>query len=140
MPFALVVIGLVLVMSAIKGTQKQLGAQVVSDFSGSNSFLVWMFSIVLVGCLGYVPALQKFSRAFLALILVAIVLAHNGFFTELYSAIQSGPKAPTGPVSISAQPATSSGSSGILGSITGLFGGGGGGILSGIGSLFGSFL
>jgi hypothetical protein len=103
MPFALVIVGLIAVMSAIKGTQQQLGAQLVKDFTGQNSFLVWMAAICTVGLIGYIPALQKFSRAFLVLVILAIILSHQGFFQQLYAALQAGPTAPQGGVSLSAQ-------------------------------------
>ena len=120
MPFALLIIGLCCVMSGVKGTQKQLGAKLVGDFTGTNNFLEWMVALVCVGAIGYIPGLEKLSRAFLALCLISIIVAHNGVFTQLFQAINAGPQAPTGAVSLSAQTQTAAGPQpgGIMGFIS----------------------
>ncbi len=77
MPFMLIVVGLVLVITSIQNTYAALGAQITKDFSGSQGFLVWILALIAVGALGYVPGWEKFSRWFLALILIAIILAQS---------------------------------------------------------------
>lgn len=90
MPFALITIGLALIVSGIKNTQSQLGAQVVKDFTGAGNFIYWVLAIFCVGALGYIPQLDKFSKAFMGLIIVALFISNKGFFSQFTVAIQSG--------------------------------------------------
>lgn len=94
MPFALVIFGLIFIVTGVKGTTKALGRQVVSDFSGPQSFLYWFIAIGAVGALGAVPAFKNFSRAFMTLIIVAMVIRNGGVFDKLIEAIKTGPIAP----------------------------------------------
>lgn len=87
MPFALLIIGLLLVVAGFQNTHKELGSQIVNDFTGQNNFIYWIAAIGIVGALGYVKALEPFSRMFLALILVSIFLANKGFFNQLNASL-----------------------------------------------------
>jgi len=94
MPFALVIIGLVLIVTGAKDTYQQLGKQVVSDFTGENNFTWWLVSLGAVGSLGYVKAIRPFSQAFLILIILAMVIKNGGFFQLATAALEAGPEAP----------------------------------------------
>lgn len=87
MPFALLVVGITLLTAGVRGTQGTLFSLIQGDFSGSDNFVYWFVAIILVGLLGYVPKLKYLSWAFLALILVVLLLSHNGFFGKLTSAL-----------------------------------------------------
>lgn len=104
MPYALVIIGLIMVITGILNTYAQLATQLQSDFTGQKSFIVWIIALGSVGALGYVKDLRQFSHYFMALILIALVLSNKGFFANFTAAIAAGPKAPTA----SAQPSGSS--------------------------------
>lgn len=75
MPFAFMIVGLVLVVTGLQNTYATLGAQLQKDLFGPQGFIVWAIALIFVGLLGYVQELAKFSRWFLALILIAIILA-----------------------------------------------------------------
>lgn len=91
MPFALLTIGMILVVTGFQNTYKQFGAQVAGDFSGQNNFFYWVVAIGIVGALGYNDTLKPFSRAFLVLIIVGIMLSNGkGFFSRLNSDVQAG--------------------------------------------------
>ncbi len=90
MPFALLMIGILAVVVGIRDTQKEFGQQLVSDFTGSGNFIYWVISIFAIGFLGYIPELQKFSRAFLSLVILSLLLSNKGFFAQFNSQIQSG--------------------------------------------------
>lgn len=96
MAFVFTIVGLLMIVTGVKGTYAQFGSQVASDFTGSKPFTYWVFAIVSVGALGYIDALRTVSRMFLALIIVAMVLANRGFFSQLTSALKQGPVAPQG--------------------------------------------
>jgi hypothetical protein len=95
MPFALVFVGLILIVTGSRNTYQQFGAKLVGDFTGPNNFLYWIAAIGAVGALGYVDSLKTFSRVFMSLILVSMILANGGVFAKLQAAIASGPVAPT---------------------------------------------
>ena len=110
MPFVLVAIGLLMIITGINNTYAQFGAQLQGDFSGSKSFIVWILALGSVGALGYINDLRNFSHYFMALILIAMVLSNKGVFQNFQAAIAKGPTAPSGATS-SAQAALSPSSS-----------------------------
>lgn len=98
MGISFVLVGLVLIITGARDTYAQLGTQLNKDFTGSGNFTYWVVSIAAVGALGYIPALKTFSHWFVALILLALLLSHKGFFSKFSAALQSGPAAaPTSP-------------------------------------------
>jgi hypothetical protein len=82
MPFAFLIVGLVLVISAVRGTSSQLLTLLKGDFTGSNNFTAWMLAILLVGSLGYIKQIQPLSRAFLVLLVIVLLLSNGGFFAK----------------------------------------------------------
>lgn len=94
MGFVLVAGGLLMIVTGAKGTYSQFGSQVASDFTGPGNFTYWIVSLGAVGSLGYIEALRAFSRMFMALILIAMVLSNKGFFAKFSDALKSGPIAP----------------------------------------------
>ena len=99
MPFALITIGLIFFLSALNTVNgqpayKALSTQLYSDiFTSSPSFIKWALALVAVGFIGYIPGAKKPADWFMFLIIIGMVLANGGFFTQLESAIQSGPTA-----------------------------------------------
>ena len=94
MPYALLFIGTVLIVAGIRNTQGQLGKLLVSDFTGAGNFIYWIIAIIVIGSIGYIQGFEKFSRAFMTLIIVGLLLSNQGFFTQFLSAIQSGTAQP----------------------------------------------
>lgn len=94
MPFALVAIGLLMIITGINNTYAQFGAQLQTDFTGQKSFLVWIVAFIMVGALGYIKDLRTFSHYFMALILISMFLSNKGVFAQLQAAIAQGPTAP----------------------------------------------
>jgi len=91
MPFALVTIGLIMIVTGAKGTQNELGEQVLKDFTGENNFLYWIASIGTVGALGYIKPIEPLSRAFMALIIIAMIIRNGGFF-DMFTAALTPPE------------------------------------------------
>lgn len=126
MPFALLLIGLLMVVTGFQDTYVAFGQQIQKDFTGSGNFTYWLLAIFLVGALGYVQGLENFSRAFMVLIIVAIFLnkGNSSFFSNFSSALSSGT---TSSVDAVGQPLAGSGaasggssassSTGLLGSV-----------------------
>lgn len=87
MPFALILIGLALVISAIRGTHGDLAKLLKNTFTGEGNFLIWIIVIGVLGLIGYNQKGQTFSRYAMALVLLAMVLANGGVFEKFMSAI-----------------------------------------------------
>lgn len=94
MPFALVFIGLIMIVTGAKGTHAALGKQVVADFTGPGNFFYWIAAVGTVGALGSIPGFKPFSRMFMTLIIVAMIIKNGGVFDKLIEAIKTGPIAP----------------------------------------------
>jgi hypothetical protein len=95
MPFALTVIGLLLIVTGVRNTYAQFGAQVQRDVMGDKGFIRWIIALGAVGAIGYVKDLRTFSHYFMALILISMVLSNQGFFQKFQAAIDAGPVSPT---------------------------------------------
>jgi len=87
MPFVLIIIGLTLIVASARGTLPNLGKLLKDDFTGPNNFFLWLIAIGTVGMLGYYKPGEKFSRAFMALILIAMVIRNGGFYEKLVEAL-----------------------------------------------------
>lgn len=133
MPLAFLIIGLAIAVTAFRGTYGQFGTLVAKDFTGSNSFLVWIGAIIAIGLLGYIPGLEKPSRLMIALLLLVVFLKNGGVFDKFKQAVSTAQPAaaqPTvakvsGPAPVQVQ-ISGGGSGGGLGSIIGAFSGSGG--------------
>jgi hypothetical protein len=97
MPFVLITVGLVLFVLALNSNgpnpvYKQFGTQLYSDLFTSNPpFYKWALALVAVGFIGYIPGAKKPADWFMFLIIIGMVLANGGLFTQLESALQAGP-------------------------------------------------
>lgn len=83
MPFALLIVGVVLLVSSVRNTQDDLYALVKGDFTGPNNYLYWMVSILLIGAVGYIPTLKPLSRIFLVLVIVVLFVRKGGVGTNI---------------------------------------------------------
>jgi len=95
MPFALLIIGLLLIATGGRGTYAQFGAMVVGDFTqapagGGPTFTTWLIALAAVGVLGYIPQVQTISRMLLALVLLVLLLRNRGFFDQFQAALKQG--------------------------------------------------
>lgn len=82
MPFAFIIIGLMLLVSGVRNTQTDLYTLVKGDFTGDNNFIFWTLSILAIGAVGYAPRLKPVANAFLVLVIVVLFLSNKGFFAN----------------------------------------------------------
>lgn len=96
MPFALAIIGVVLLVASVRNTQSDLYTLVKGDFTGKNNFIYWTLAILFIGSFGYVPKLKPISVGFLTLVVIVLILARGnpdptkiggGFFQKFMDAI-----------------------------------------------------
>jgi hypothetical protein len=92
MPLLFIGTGLVLILTGIKGDPSKLWALVQGDFSGQNNFVYWLVAMLILGGLGYIPALRNLSRLFIVLVVIVLLLDNKGFFVQAQSFINSGNK------------------------------------------------
>lgn len=112
MPFALILIGIILLVAGIRNTYgmttasgaKGLLGLVEGDFAAG--FIPWIVAIGLIGALGYVPKLRPLSIAFMTLLLLVLVISHNGVFAQLQSFVTGGAAAGGGSSANPLQPVT----------------------------------
>ncbi len=86
MAFALLIIGAVLLISAVKGTTdgpNGLFALVQGDFTGQGNFIYWLAAILVIGALGYIPKLKPISVALLGLVIIVLFLKRGDPSTSL---------------------------------------------------------
>jgi hypothetical protein len=77
MPLIFIGAGAVFILVGLNGNAGQLYALIASDFQGPNNFIYWMIAMLLLGSLGYIKGLEHFSRLFLILVIVGLLLDKN---------------------------------------------------------------
>lgn len=100
MPFLFLIVGVVMVVSAVRGTNQDLVTLLKGDFTGKGNYLYWMLSILVIGAVGYIPDLKPVSRAFLVLVVVVLFINNRGVFqkfTEAINTTQTKTPTPTKP-------------------------------------------
>ena len=88
MPYVIVILGIVLVVTALRGTTAMLGKQIATDTVAAGGFVWWFIAILIIGGLGYIKALRGLSDAFLALVIIALVVSNKGIFDQAQSAVE----------------------------------------------------
>lgn len=74
MPIFLIIAGAIFLIASTRGTHIQLGELLKLQFTGSGSFTAWAFAFVLIALVGTVEQLRPLSRAFMALLLLVMIL------------------------------------------------------------------
>lgn len=85
MGFALIIIGLVLVLSAVRNETDELNAILADDFlgrGGQGSYFTWVVAMLLIGAIGVYKPLRPVSDGFLALVIVVLLIGNEGFFSK----------------------------------------------------------
>lgn len=121
MPFVLLLVGVLCLIVAVKGTQGTLYDLLKAEFTGTNNFVVWAAAIMVLGLLGYIKPIRPVTHAFIALIVLVMILANgSGVFSKLGTAF-AHPNAPKGTTTGSGDTSsTGSSGSGSTGKLTGL--------------------
>lgn len=71
MPLAIILVGAVVLVSALRNTQGDLAAALAADMPG---FATWFAAVLSIGAVGWIPGMQTFSRWLLILVLLVLVL------------------------------------------------------------------
>lgn len=89
MPITLLIIGIILIDVAVRGTQDDFFRLVKGDFTGRQNFLVWLVALLAVAAIGYIPKLKPVSNWLLVLLVTVILLSNRGFFAEFQRQISA---------------------------------------------------
>lgn len=118
MPLAAIILGAIILDLAFRGTEHEFAQQLGKDFGAGSSFLSWAAAIVILGALGYVPALHRVSTLALGLVIVVMVLKNGGLFQQLSNVITSPPQ-PAPAISLASYQSSGAGAAGgLLGAAT----------------------
>ena len=85
MSFALIVIGILFTVSAVRNTHVCLVNTIIGEFRGPGNFLYWVAALAILGAIGYSETLRPLSDGLLVLILLALFLTRGkqGLFKNL---------------------------------------------------------
>lgn len=98
-------IGAILVVASIRGTQGVLFSALATDVPG---YVVWAAAIVALGAIGFVPELKPISRGLLILVVIVIVLRnYQQIIAGFQGSIKSAETAPSSGEAASGAPVTS---------------------------------
>jgi hypothetical protein len=130
MPIALLIIGILFLTAAVRGTQQELFDTLRDDFTGPNNFIYWGLAFFIIGAIGYWKPAKPLSNAFMGLVVVVLFLSNRGFFNRFMeqigstqggptlSGIRGGPNAITGNSTITRNPPNTAGPGGISGPLS----------------------
>ena len=88
MPFFILFVGILLIVSVLRGTTDVLFSLVKKDFTGQPNFFIWVFAIFLIGAIGFVKQVRPISDALLLLVIIGIFFANKGFFGMIGSQLR----------------------------------------------------
>ena len=104
MSFALLLIGIVLLVAAVRGTQDQLVFLLKADFTGPANFGYWVVVLLVLGAIGYIERLKPLSDGLLVLLILVLFLtrgrpgaAGGGFFEKFAAALKTTQAASVAP-------------------------------------------
>jgi len=92
MPLFVIIVGLVLLVSAVRGTEKDLFAALSDDFTGNNNFFTWVIALAILAALGSVKEIRPVTQGFLFLVLLVIFLQNKGIVQKFIDEIKLGTK------------------------------------------------
>jgi hypothetical protein len=84
MPIAILLFGILMLMTAIKGNQNAVATQLNKDFTGAGgNFFVWVGLIIMLGFIGRVLHIPNAMKLLIALIVLVYLFKQKGIFTQL---------------------------------------------------------
>lgn len=91
MPLLFIGLGVFLLIAAVRGGDNLKSASTLlkNDFTGTNSFIIWLVALFAIGALGYIKPLRPLSIALMTLVMLSIFLTKgNGFFDQITKALK----------------------------------------------------
>ncbi len=94
MPFVFLIVGIVLLIVAVRGTHSQFFSLLKSEFTGSNNFLVWVMAIAILGALGFIKPIRPIALGMMGLVFLVMILKNGGGFFSQFNQQIANPVAP----------------------------------------------
>ncbi len=94
MPLFFLLIGILFLVLARNGTQGEFEQLLKSEFTGSQSFVVWASALVLLGLVGFFKPVRPIADAMIGLIILVLILHNKGVFAQFNAALRN-PVAPS---------------------------------------------
>jgi len=91
MAFLALIIGVVVLVAAIRDTHNDLFSALKTDVPG---FAVWGAAIIALAAIGFVPGLKPVSRGLLALVIVVLILVNYKQILAGFEGVAKGQAAP----------------------------------------------
>jgi len=83
MPLFFIVLGIGLVVIAVRGKLPDLVEILKDDFTSSNNFIAWLMAFAFIGFVGsFSKDLRPLTNAFSALLIIALLIGNKNFFSE----------------------------------------------------------
>lgn len=111
MAFLALLIAVVLIVVAIRGTQGSLFSALMTDVPG---FAIWGAAIFALALIGFVPGLKPVSRGLLALVILVIVLHNYKNVLASFQGLTTNPTGATGSSSTSGSSTSGGGVGGVV--------------------------
>ena len=83
MPFALIIIGVILAISAYRDTLPELFSIVKDVASESEGFGYWVLASVILGFLASIQTIRKPVNAFMIMLMLVLLLRNRGVLSRL---------------------------------------------------------
>jgi apolipoprotein N-acyltransferase len=89
-----VVVGLLFLVVAVRGTQDALFSLLKSEFTGTGSFIPWAAAIFILGAIGYAKPVKPVADAMIGLVVLGMVLNNKGGIFKQFETQINNPTAP----------------------------------------------
>ena len=97
MPLVLIIVGIFLIASAIRGNTGDLFALLKGDFTGPGNFAYWLLAMLILGAVGSVEKLKPMASALMGLVVLVLILKRGdssgmggGFFERFTAGVSTG--------------------------------------------------
>lgn len=83
MPLFLILLGLALILTAVRNKEGELAAILKDDFTSSNNFIAWLGAFAALGVIASASkSLRPATDAFSLLLLTVMMIGNRGFFEQ----------------------------------------------------------
>jgi hypothetical protein len=87
MPLFLLFMGLLAIITAVKGNTSQVASQIEADFTGAGSFWYWIGAILILAVVGRALGLPEAAKMLIGLILAVYLLSQPGLWAKGVAAL-----------------------------------------------------
>lgn len=83
MPFALIIIGIILAISAYRNTLSELFSIVKDVSAESKGFAYWVLASIILGFMASIQSIKKPVNAFMILLMLVLLLRKRGALEQI---------------------------------------------------------